>query len=166
MPEEGLEPSPGCPDGILNPARLPIPPLRREFLLLKHLPARSGPGSKEVAQRIARLLAPAMAAWTLSWTQYDSLARSARLGNLSRLRPYRPQTQAQSHGAVGSPRVRRCCCGERSDSPPCVEETSQQVRQAVEGGGVGQRHRQFQPAFVVLLHAFGKTLLDGIGELP
>ena len=29
LPEEGLEPSPGCPDGILNPARLPIPPLRR-----------------------------------------------------------------------------------------------------------------------------------------
>ncbi len=28
LPEEGLEPSPGCPDGILNPARLPIPPLR------------------------------------------------------------------------------------------------------------------------------------------
>lgn len=29
MPEEGLEPSPCCQDGILNPARLPIPPLRR-----------------------------------------------------------------------------------------------------------------------------------------
>ncbi len=28
MPEEGLEPSPCCQDGILNPARLPIPPLR------------------------------------------------------------------------------------------------------------------------------------------
>ena len=28
MPKEGLEPSPCCQDGILNPARLPIPPLR------------------------------------------------------------------------------------------------------------------------------------------
>ena len=28
LPEEGLEPSPCCQDGILNPARLPIPPLR------------------------------------------------------------------------------------------------------------------------------------------
>ena len=28
LPEERLELSPGCPDGILNPARLPIPPLR------------------------------------------------------------------------------------------------------------------------------------------
>ncbi len=29
LPEERLELSPGCPDGILNPARLPIPPLRQ-----------------------------------------------------------------------------------------------------------------------------------------
>ena len=29
LPEEGLEPSPCCQDGILNPARLPIPPLRQ-----------------------------------------------------------------------------------------------------------------------------------------
>lgn len=28
LPKEGLEPSPCCQDGILNPARLPIPPLR------------------------------------------------------------------------------------------------------------------------------------------
>ena len=28
MPEEGLEPSLCCQNGILNPARLPIPPLR------------------------------------------------------------------------------------------------------------------------------------------
>jgi hypothetical protein len=28
LPKEGLEPSPSCEDGILNPARLPIPPLR------------------------------------------------------------------------------------------------------------------------------------------
>ncbi len=28
MPEEGLEPSLPCENGILNPARLPIPPLR------------------------------------------------------------------------------------------------------------------------------------------
>ena len=27
MPEEGVEPSRGCPHGILSPARLPIPPL-------------------------------------------------------------------------------------------------------------------------------------------
>gem|GEM_PF-5533313 len=33
LPEEGLEPSPCCQDGILNPARLPIPPLR----LVDHL---------------------------------------------------------------------------------------------------------------------------------
>ncbi len=30
LPEEGIEPSPCCQDGILNPARLPIPPLRRQ----------------------------------------------------------------------------------------------------------------------------------------
>ena len=29
LPKEGVEPSPCCQDGILNPARLPIPPLRR-----------------------------------------------------------------------------------------------------------------------------------------
>ena len=29
MPKEGIEPSPCCQDGILNPARLPIPPLRQ-----------------------------------------------------------------------------------------------------------------------------------------
>ena len=28
MPKEGVEPSPCCQDGILNPARLPVPPLR------------------------------------------------------------------------------------------------------------------------------------------
>ena len=28
LPKEGLEPSPCRQDGILNPARLPIPPLR------------------------------------------------------------------------------------------------------------------------------------------
>ena len=28
LPEVGLEPTPCCQDGILNPARLPIPPLR------------------------------------------------------------------------------------------------------------------------------------------
>jgi len=28
LPKEGIEPSPCCQDGILNPARLPIPPLR------------------------------------------------------------------------------------------------------------------------------------------
>ena len=28
MPKEGIEPSPPCGDGILNPARLPVPPLR------------------------------------------------------------------------------------------------------------------------------------------
>jgi hypothetical protein len=27
--EGGVEPPPGCPDRILNPARLPIPPLAR-----------------------------------------------------------------------------------------------------------------------------------------
>ncbi len=32
LPEEGLEPSPCCQDGILNPARLPIPPLRLDSL--------------------------------------------------------------------------------------------------------------------------------------
>lgn len=31
MPEEGLEPSLVLPNRILNPARLPIPPLRREW---------------------------------------------------------------------------------------------------------------------------------------
>lgn len=31
LPEEGLEPSLSCPNGILNPARLPIPPLRQVF---------------------------------------------------------------------------------------------------------------------------------------
>ena len=31
LPEEGLEPSPCCQDGILNPARLPIPPLRLDL---------------------------------------------------------------------------------------------------------------------------------------
>ncbi len=36
LPEEGLEPSPCCQDGILNPARLPIPPLRRVVLLNQH----------------------------------------------------------------------------------------------------------------------------------
>ena len=29
MPKEGIEPSPCCQDGILNPARLPVPPLRQ-----------------------------------------------------------------------------------------------------------------------------------------
>ena len=29
LPKEGIEPSPCCQDGILNPARLPIPPLRQ-----------------------------------------------------------------------------------------------------------------------------------------
>ena len=29
LPEVGIEPTPCCQDGILNPARLPIPPLRR-----------------------------------------------------------------------------------------------------------------------------------------
>ena len=29
MPKDGLEPSLGCPNWILNPARLPIPPLRQ-----------------------------------------------------------------------------------------------------------------------------------------
>ena len=28
VPKDGLEPSQGCPYWILNPARLPIPPLR------------------------------------------------------------------------------------------------------------------------------------------
>ena len=28
LPKEGVEPSPCCQDGILNPARLPVPPLR------------------------------------------------------------------------------------------------------------------------------------------
>ena len=28
LPEEGLEPTLSCENGILNPARLPIPPLR------------------------------------------------------------------------------------------------------------------------------------------
>jgi len=28
LPKEGIEPSPCCQDGILNPARLPVPPLR------------------------------------------------------------------------------------------------------------------------------------------
>ncbi len=32
LPEEGLEPTLSCENGILNPARLPIPPLRRVFL--------------------------------------------------------------------------------------------------------------------------------------
>ena len=31
MPKDGLEPSRGCPHWILNPARLPIPPLRHYF---------------------------------------------------------------------------------------------------------------------------------------
>ncbi len=30
VPEEGLEPTPTYVDWILNPARLPIPPLRRK----------------------------------------------------------------------------------------------------------------------------------------
>ncbi len=33
MPKEGVEPSPCCQDGILNPARLPVPPLRPRFYL-------------------------------------------------------------------------------------------------------------------------------------
>ena len=32
LPEVGLEPTLGCPNGILNPARLPIPPLRLGML--------------------------------------------------------------------------------------------------------------------------------------
>ena len=32
LPEEGLEPSLCCQNGILNPARLPIPPLRLTLL--------------------------------------------------------------------------------------------------------------------------------------
>ncbi len=32
LPEKGLEPLPCCQDGILNPARLPIPPLRLVLL--------------------------------------------------------------------------------------------------------------------------------------
>ena len=32
LPKEGLEPSLPCENGILNPARLPIPPLRRVSL--------------------------------------------------------------------------------------------------------------------------------------
>jgi hypothetical protein len=32
LPKEGLEPSPCCQDGILNPARLPVPPLRPNHL--------------------------------------------------------------------------------------------------------------------------------------
>ena len=31
MPEDGVEPSRGCPHWILNPARLPIPPLRLSY---------------------------------------------------------------------------------------------------------------------------------------
>ena len=33
MPEVGLEPTLGCPNRILSPARLPIPPLRHEWNL-------------------------------------------------------------------------------------------------------------------------------------
>ena len=29
VPEVGIEPTRGCPHGILSPARLPVPPLRR-----------------------------------------------------------------------------------------------------------------------------------------
>ncbi len=29
VPEDGVEPSPHCWDGILSPARLPVPPLGR-----------------------------------------------------------------------------------------------------------------------------------------
>ena len=32
LPKEGVEPSPCCQDGILNPARLPVPPLRPNFI--------------------------------------------------------------------------------------------------------------------------------------
>ncbi len=34
VPEEGVEPSPPFGDWILNPARLPVPPLRRRVALL------------------------------------------------------------------------------------------------------------------------------------
>ena len=36
MPKDGLEPSRGCPHWILNPARLPIPPLRLVTHCNKH----------------------------------------------------------------------------------------------------------------------------------
>ena len=36
MPEVGLEPTLCCHNGILNPARLPIPPLRRLVRLETH----------------------------------------------------------------------------------------------------------------------------------
>ena len=39
LPKEGLEPSLPCGNGILNPARLPIPPLRR-LVLQRRLLAR------------------------------------------------------------------------------------------------------------------------------
>jgi hypothetical protein len=32
MPKVGIEPTPCCQDGILNPARLPVPPLRRHLV--------------------------------------------------------------------------------------------------------------------------------------
>ena len=39
MPKEGVEPSPCCQDGILNPARLPVPPLRLRFAqIINNLP--------------------------------------------------------------------------------------------------------------------------------
>ena len=51
MPKEGLEPSPCCQDGILNPARLPIPPLR----LFEHIIA----GQKDlVNQKFPSRIAP------------------------------------------------------------------------------------------------------------
>ena len=39
VPKVGVEPTPGVkPDGILNPARLPVPPLRRLVYLTLFLP--------------------------------------------------------------------------------------------------------------------------------
>ena len=41
MPKDGLEPSRGCPHWILNPARLPIPPLRPDIYYNKKLLVRT-----------------------------------------------------------------------------------------------------------------------------
>ena len=58
VPKEGLEPSLSCEKWILNPSRLPIPPLRQEsYRILWHMPVLGEKGiSSGAMKRIHRRL--------------------------------------------------------------------------------------------------------------
>jgi len=103
VPEVGLEPTRPCGHWILNPARLPIPPLRRAFGCAAGRPSLEGGGTGQRDGCLAswnRACDRRLAAISSLQVRADSIA----LGRIAEVGPGRSSRTLPSDSCAGSPR--------------------------------------------------------------